>query len=69
MDKIANAKKILLKLKAKQTRPYRFTTRFTEEEVKLIFKYAKLHNHDNVVSYIRQCIADNVRLTKEATTY
>ena len=44
MDKIANAKKILLKLKTKQTRPYRFTTRFTEEEVKLSNQWAKDYN-------------------------
>lgn len=69
MDKLAAAKKVLAKQKTKENRDIRFTTRFTQAEAKLISKYAKLHQHNSVVSYIRQCIADNVRLTKDLTTY
>jgi len=49
----------------KDNRAVRFTTRFTDKEAALISKYAKLQRHETIVAYIRQCIADNIRLAKE----
>ena len=69
MNKLAAAKKIMAKQKVKENRDIRFTTRFTHSEAKLILKYAQLNEHNSIVSYIRQCIADNIRLTKDFTTY
>ena len=69
MDKLVAAKKVLAKQKAKNNVSFRLQARFTESEVELISKYAKLNQHNTITSYIRQCIADNIRLTKDLTTY
>lgn len=71
MQKMEAARKIVAKLKEKEkeNRDIKITTRFTKSETRLIYKYANLNQHNTIVSYIRQCIADNIRLTKNATTY
>jgi len=61
----------------KQNKVYRVTTRFTEQEMKLISKYAKKNGCRTIVSFVRECIssqinsamADNIRLAKDASLY